>query len=106
MCNNNVYFKNNLHYNGIHHFEDVDYCNATFQLACLNEMYAGSKLYQVKFIDHNLRGFCNPVVDMVAWANNAKDAINKSNDWASKYNPNLGIGCSQLLDDVISDGAF
>ena len=106
MCKGNVYFKNNLHYNGIHHFEEVDYCNATFQLACLNEKYVGSKLYQVKFIDHNLRGFCNPVIDMVAWADNTKDAINKSNDWANKYNPNLGIGCSALLDDIILDGTF
>ena len=106
MCKNNVYFKNNLHYNGINHFEEVNYCNATFQLACLNKEYVSSKLFQVQFIDHNLRGFCNPIVTMVAWADNAKDAINKAKDWSDKYNPNLGIGGSVLLETTILDGTF
>ena len=100
MCNNN------LQYNGIHHFEKIDCYNTTFQIACLNEEYASSKLFQVQFIDHNLRGFCNPIVTMVAWANNAKDAINKAKDWSDKYNPNLGIGCSVLVENAILDGTF
>ena len=105
MCNDNLCY-NNLRYNGIHHFEEVYCYNTIFKFECLNERYVDSNLYQVKFVDQNLRGFCNPTITMVVWANNTKDAINKAKDWSDKYNTNLRIGCSELLEHAILERTF
>ena len=99
-------YNDNHKYNGIHHSEEVYYYNNIFKLGCLNKRYIGSNLYQVKFVDRNLRGFCNPIVTMVVWANNANDAINKAKDWADKHNPNLRIGCSKLLRHALLERTF